>query len=95
MLMLFSFSWSLDITEEDTDRETPKSYRGADQWLNPWSPPLGIPEKRSMTEAGHGDSHRLKVHQGNKTLLQKPYCKPPSPSLNLYICFLYKQHIGE
>lgn len=34
MLMLFSFSWSLDITEEDTDSETPKSHRGTDQWLN-------------------------------------------------------------
>lgn len=26
-------------------------------------------KKRSMTEAGHGDSQQLKVDQGNKTLL--------------------------
>lgn len=95
MLMLFSFSWSLVVTGKDTDSEAPKRYRGAEQWPNPQSPPLGIPEKRSMAETGHGDSHRFKADQGNKTLLQEPYCKSSSPSLNLYICFLHKQHIGK
>lgn len=95
MLTLFSFSWSLVITGKDTDSEAPKRDRGAEQWPSPQSPPLGIPEKRSVTETGHGDGHWFKADQGNKTLLQEPYCKCSAPSLNLCICFLHKQHIGK
>lgn len=73
----FSFPWSLDITERDTESETPKRDRGGEQWLNPHLH-CESQKKRSMTEVENRDSHWV-ICQGNKILLKEPYCKSPLP----------------